>query len=309
MSTLSLCAAPKARAAAAPCEAPLAAALVYPCDEISLRVAVEAASTGLLDPVLVGPAATMQRLAAMHALDLSGCSLVDAASARAALEVAAQLARDGEVGALVQGALPADEIVAVVMRKDHGLRVAPRLSQVAVVQLPGRSRPLLITDAAINVSPSLEDKAQIVQNAIRLAQALGVAMPKVAILSSTDTVSPRIPSTLDAAVLCKMAERGQIAGGLLDGPLALDDAICAETARTKGLASPVAGDADILLVPDLVAGDLLVKQLRLFAAADVAGVVLGARLPVIMAGATDTLRSRLASCAIAARLAAAQLSH
>ncbi|NHK96752.1 MULTISPECIES: bifunctional enoyl-CoA hydratase/phosphate acetyltransferase [Rubrivivax] len=309
MSTLRLCAAPKARAAAAACEAPLPTALVYPCDDISLRVAVEAASTGLMAPVLVGPAATMQRLAAMQALDLSGCCLVDATSAHAAVEVAAQLARDGEVGALMQGALPADEMVALAMRKDHGLRVAPRLSQVAVVQVPGRARPLLITDAAINVSPSLEDKAQIVQNAIRLAQALGLARPKVAILSSTEAVNPKIASTLEAAVLCKMAERGQITGGLLDGPLALDDAICADTARAKGLASPVAGDADILLVPDLVAGDLLVKQLRLFAAADAASVVLGARLPVILAGATDTLRSRLASCALAARLAAAQLSH
>ncbi|MBZ8143741.1 enoyl-CoA hydratase, partial [Rubrivivax gelatinosus] len=202
--------------------------------------------------------------------------------------------------------LHTDELMGAVVRKDNALRTAARISHVFVMQVPTYARTLLITDAAINISPSLEDKVHIVQNAIHLAQALGVDRPRVAILSAVETINPRIPSTLEAAVLCKMAERGQITGGVLDGPLAFDNAISAEAARTKGIESPVAGQADILLVPDLVAGNLLVKQFAFVANADAAGIVLGAKLPVILSSRADSLRSRLTSCAIAALLAEAR---
>ncbi|WP_242477867.1 bifunctional enoyl-CoA hydratase/phosphate acetyltransferase [Rubrivivax gelatinosus] len=286
--------------------APLPTAVVYPGSEPALRGAVAAERAGLIEPVLVGPARQIRALAAVHGLDISRCRLVDVEHAKEAAEAAARLARDGEVGALMKGSLHTDELMGAVVRKDNALRTAARISHVFVMQVPTYARTLLITDAAINISPSLEDKVHIVQNAIHLAQALGVDRPRVAILSAVETINPRIPSTLEAAVLCKMAERGQITGGVLDGPLAFDNAISAEAARTKGIESPVAGQADILLVPDLVAGNLLVKQFAFVANADAAGIVLGAKLPVILSSRADSLRSRLTSCAIAALLAEAR---
>ncbi|WP_200378283.1 bifunctional enoyl-CoA hydratase/phosphate acetyltransferase [Rubrivivax gelatinosus] len=286
--------------------APLPTAVVYPGSEPALRGAVAAERAGLIEPVLVGPARQIRALAAVHGLDISRCRLVDVEHAKESAEAAARLARDGEVGALMKGSLHTDELMGAVVRKDNALRTAARISHVFVMQVPTYARTLLITDAAINISPSLEDKVHIVQNAIHLAQALGVDRPRVAILSAVETINPRIPSTLEAAVLCKMAERGQITGGVLDGPLAFDNAISAEAARTKGIESPVAGQADILLVPDLVAGNLLVKLFAFLANADAAGIVLGAKLPVILSSRADSLRSRLTSCAIAALLAEAR---
>ncbi|WP_242481270.1 bifunctional enoyl-CoA hydratase/phosphate acetyltransferase [Rubrivivax gelatinosus] len=286
--------------------APVPTAVVYPCNESSLRAVVTAAQAGLIDPVLVGPVRDIELIAAEHALDISGCRMVDVASARDAADVAARLARDGEVGALMKGSLHTDELMGAVVRKDNALRTAARISHVFVMQVPNCARLLLITDAAINISPSLDDKVHIVQNAIDLAHALGITTPKVAILSAIETVNPKIPSTLEAAVLCKMADRGQITGGVLDGPLAFDNAISAEAARTKGIESPVAGNADILLMPDLVAGNMLAKQLSFLAGADAAGIVLGARVPVILNSRAASQRSRLASCAVAALLAAAR---
>ncbi|WP_200380315.1 bifunctional enoyl-CoA hydratase/phosphate acetyltransferase [Rubrivivax gelatinosus] len=285
---------------------PLATAVVYPGSEPALRAAVDAAQAGLIEPVLVGPARETRALAACHGLAIDGWRMVDAGSPKDAAEAAARLARNGEVGALMKGALHTDELMSAVVRRDSLLRTAARISHVFVMHVPTYPRALLITDAAINISPSLEDKAHILQNAIHLAQVLGVATPKVAILSAVETLNPKIPSTLEAAVLCKMAERGQITGGVLDGPLAFDDAISAEAARTKGITSPVAGQADILLVPDLVAGNMLAKQLSLLANADAAGIVLGAKVPVILTSRADSLRSRLASCAIASLMAAAR---
>ncbi|MBK1690406.1 bifunctional enoyl-CoA hydratase/phosphate acetyltransferase [Rubrivivax gelatinosus] len=286
--------------------APVPTAVAYPCNEPSLRAAVDAAEAGLIEPVLVGPARQMKAIAAEHGLDISACRIVDVEFPKDAAEAAARLARDGEVQALMKGSLHTDELMGAVVRKDNALRTAARISHVFVMHVPTYERTLLITDAAINISPTLDDKMHIVQNAIHLAQALGVKTPKVAILSAVENVNPKIPSTLEAAVLCKMADRGQITGGVLDGPLAFDNAISAEAARTKGIVSPVAGQADILLVPDMVAGNMLAKQLSFLANADAAGIVLGAKVPVILTSRADSQRSRLASCAIAALLAQAR---
>ncbi|WP_050985534.1 bifunctional enoyl-CoA hydratase/phosphate acetyltransferase [Rubrivivax gelatinosus] len=285
---------------------PVATAIVYPCSEAALRAAVEAQHAGLIRPVLVGPAAKIRAIAAGCVLDIAGLRIVDAERPADAAEAAARLARDGEVGALMKGSLHTDELMSAVVRRENGLRTAARISHVFAVNVPTYPRLLLITDAAVNISPSLDDKAHIVQNAIHLAQVLGVATPKVAILSAVETLNPKIPSTLEAAALCKMAERGQITGGVLDGPLGFDNAISAEAARTKGIVSPVAGSPDILLVPDLVSGNTLAKQLSFLAHAEAAGIVLGAKVPVILTSRADSLRSRLASCAIASLMAAAQ---
>ncbi|MBZ8139924.1 enoyl-CoA hydratase [Rubrivivax gelatinosus] len=285
---------------------PVVTAVVYPCSEPALRGAVEGAQAGLITPVLVGPAALMRELAAGCGLSIEPFRIVDVLRPAEAAEAAARLARDGEVGALMKGSLHTDELMSAVVRRDSGLRTAARISHVFAMNVPTYERLLLITDAAVNISPSLEEKIHIVQNAIDLARLLGVARPKVAILSAVETINPRIASTLEAAVLCKMADRGQISGAVLDGPLAFDIAISAEAARTKGVTSPVAGAADILLVPDLVAGNTLAKQLAFLANADAAGIVLGAKVPVILTSRADSLRSRLASCAIASLMAAAQ---
>ncbi|MBS1131646.1 MAG: phosphate butyryltransferase [Proteobacteria bacterium] len=284
---------------------PVPTAVVYPCNESALRGAVEAAQANLIDPILVGPAELIREIAATFAIDISPYRLVDAEFGPDAAETAAQLARTGEVEALMKGSLHTDELMGAVVRKENCLRTKSRISHVFVMNVPTYERTLMITDAAINIAPTLEDKVHIVQNAIHLAHALGVEKPNVGILSAVENINLKIPSTLEAAVLCKMADRGQITGGVLDGPLAFDNAISAEAAKTKGICSPVAGVVDILLVPDLESGNMLAKQLSFLANADAAGIVLGAKVPIILTSRADNLRSRLASCAVAALLAAA----
>ncbi|MCA8408580.1 phosphate acetyltransferase [Burkholderia cenocepacia] len=285
---------------------PVTVAVAHPCDEVSLHAAAAAARAGIIVPVLVGPVARITMLAATLGVDLSGYRLVDAPHSHASAARAVELVRAGDAQALMKGSLHTDELLAEVVRADTGLRTARRLSHVFIMDVPTYPKPLFITDAAVNIRPTLEQKADIAQNAIDLAHALGIARPKVAILSAVETVSSKLPSTLDAAALCKMAERGQITGALLDGPLALDNAISPEAARLKHLDSAVAGDADILLVPDLEAGNMLAKELTFLANADAAGIVLGARVPVILTSRADSERTRLASCAVAALVAAAR---
>ncbi|HYG88676.1 MAG TPA: bifunctional enoyl-CoA hydratase/phosphate acetyltransferase [Azospirillum sp.] len=290
------------------CEAlpPVPTAVVHPCDESSLRGAVEAAEASLIAPVLVGPEAKIRSVADTFGIDLSRCRIVDVEHSHAAAETGVALARSGEVEAVMKGSLHTDELMAEVVRKDKGLRTGRRLSHVFVMNVPTYPRALLITDAAINIYPTLEDKVDIVQNAIDLAKVLDVETPKVAILSAVETINPKIETTLQAAALCKMADRGQIKGGILDGPLAFDNAISIEAARTKGIKSEVAGQPDILLVPDLEAGNMLAKQLSFLANADAAGIVLGARVPIILTSRADNVRTRLASCAVAVLVAAAR---
>ncbi|HYD69347.1 bifunctional enoyl-CoA hydratase/phosphate acetyltransferase [Azospirillum sp.] len=285
---------------------PVPTAVVHPCDESSLKGAVEAAEAGLIDPVLIGPEAKIRALGMGFGLNLAGYRIIDVPHSNAAAETGVRLARSGEVEAVMKGSLHTDELMAEVVRKDTGLRTGRRLSHVFVMNVPTYPRTLLITDAAINIYPTLEDKVSIVQNAIDLAKVLGVDKPRVAILSAVETVNPKIASTLEAAALCKMADRGQIKGGVLDGPLAFDNAISEEAARTKGIVSDVAGRADILLVPDLEAGNMLAKQLSFLANADAAGIVLGARVPIILTSRADNIRTRLASCAVAVLMAAAR---
>jgi len=285
---------------------PVPTAVVHPCDESSLKGAVEAAEAGLIDPVLIGPEAKIRALGTGFGLNLAGYRIIDVPHSNAAAETGVRLARSGEVEAVMKGSLHTDELMAEVVRKDTGLRTGRRLSHVFVMNVPTYPRTLLITDAAINIYPTLEDKVSIVQNAIDLAKVLGVETPRVAILSAVETVNPKIASTLEAAALCKMADRGQIKGGVLDGPLAFDNAISEEAARTKGIVSDVAGRADILLVPDLEAGNMLAKQLSFLANADAAGIVLGARVPIILTSRADNVRTRLASCAVAVLMAAAR---
>ena len=280
--------------------APLKVAVVHPCDEFSLKAAIEAAEAKLIQPVLVGPEAKIRALAAALSLDLSPYQLLDVPHSHAAAEAAVALAREGQVRGLMKGSLHTDELMEAVVRKDTGIRTERRISHVFIMDVPTYHKPLFITDAAINIAPGLEDKADILRNVIGLAQSLGVERPKVAILAAVETVNPRMVATIDAAALCKMAERGQITGALLDGPLAFDNAISAEAAQTKHIVSAVAGDADVLLVPDLEAGNMLAKELSFLANADAAGIVLGARVPIILTSRADNLRARLASCAVAA---------
>jgi phosphate acetyltransferase len=280
--------------------APVPTAVAHPCDVSSLAGAVEAGAAGIIRPILVGPEAKIRRVAAEGGINLDGIRIIDAAHSHDAAEKAVALVRSGEVAALMKGSLHTDELLSAMLPKDTGIRTARRLSHVFIMDVPTYPKPLFITDAAVNIAPTLDDKADIAANAIELAKALGVAEPKVAILSAVETVSSKIPSTIDAAALCKMAERGQIRGGILDGPLAFDNAISKEAAQTKGISSPVAGDADILLVPDLESGNMLAKELTFLANADAAGIVLGARVPVILTSRADSVRARLASCAVAA---------
>ena len=286
--------------------APVRTIVVHPCDETSLAGAVEAAASGLIAPVLVGPERRIRALAASLRLDLGKLPLVDQRHSHAAAAKAVALVRAGEGDALMKGSLHTDELLAEVVQKEAGLRTERRLSHVFIMDVPTYAKPLFITDAAVNIQPTLEDKADIVRNAVDLAHALGIARPKVAILSAVETVTSKIPSTIDAAALCKMADRGQIRGALLDGPLALDNAISREAAATKEIVSAVAGDADILLVPDLEAGNMLAKELTFLANADAAGIVLGARVPIILTSRADNLRTRMASCAVAALYAHAR---
>jgi len=285
---------------------PVPTAVVHPCDESSLRGAVEAAEANLIDPVLVGPESKIRSVADACGLDISRYRIVDVAHSHASAETGVRLARTGECEAVMKGSLHTDELMGEVVRKETGLRTGRRLSHVFVMNVPTYPRPLLITDAAINIYPTLEDKVSIVQNAIDLAKVLGTEVPRVAILSAVETINTKIASTLEAAALCKMADRGQITGGILDGPLAFDNAISREAAITKGIKSEVAGQADILLVPDLEAGNMLAKQLSFLAHADAAGIVLGARVPIILTSRADNVRTRLASCAVAVLSAAAR---
>jgi len=286
--------------------APLPCAVAHPCDESSLRGAVEAAQMGIMQPILVGPKKRIEAVAAEFGLDISAYELVDAPHSEGSAEAAVRLAREGKAEMLMKGSLHSDELMAAVVKRDTGLRTARRISHCFIMDVPAIDRAIIITDAAVNIFPTLEDKVHIVQNAIDLARALGVEQPKVAILSAMETVNPKVPSTIEAAALCKMAERGQITGGLLDGPLALDNAIDLGAARIKKISSAVAGMADILVVPDLEAGNMLAKSLSFMADADAAGIVLGARVPVILTSRADSVETRLASCAVAALVAQAR---
>jgi phosphate acetyltransferase len=281
-------------------------AVAHPCDESSLKGAVEAAELGILQPILVGPRARIEAVAAQFQLDIASYELVDAPHSHAAADLAVQLAREGKAEMLMKGSLHTDELMGAVVRTGTGLRTERRISHAFIMDVPSLDRAIIVTDAAINIFPTLEDKVHIVQNAIDLARALGFEQPKVAILSAMETVNPKVQSTVEAAALCKMADRKQITGGILDGPLALDNAIDLAAARIKQIDSPVAGLADILVVPDLEAGNMLAKSLSFMADADAAGIVLGARVPIILTSRADSVTTRLASCAVAALVAQAR---
>jgi phosphate acetyltransferase/phosphate butyryltransferase len=276
--------------------------VVHPIDQLSLAGAIEAARQKLIVPVLVGPERKIRAAAAEAGIDLAGIECVWTEHSHAAAAQAVELACDRKVEALMKGSLHTDEFMSAIVREER-LRTARRMSHVFFVDSPGYPRPLFVTDAALNIYPSLEDKADIVRNAIDLARLLGVETPRVAILSAVETVSPKIRSTLDAAVLCKMAERGQILGGVLDGPLAFDNAVSEEAAQRKGIRSAVAGRADIFVVPDLEAGNMLVKQLEWIGSALIAGIVLGARVPIVLTSRADETAARLASCGLALLIA------
>ena len=279
--------------------APIPTAVAYPCEETALEGAIDAGRQGLITPILVGPAAKIAEIAKAHKIDISGVEVVDAASSHASASKAVELVRQGKAELLMKGSLHSDEILSAVIAKETGLRTGRRLSHVFIMDVPTYHKVLIVTDAAINIAPTLEDKVDICQNAIDLCRAFGLERPKVAILAAVETVNSKMPATLDAAALCKMADRGQIKGGLLDGPLAFDNAISKEAADIKGIKSEVAGDPDILLAPDLESGNMMAKQLSFLANADSAGLVLGAKVPVILTSRADSLRSRIASCAVA----------
>ena len=285
-----------ARARALP---PLKVAVCFPCSEVALAGALDAATSGLMDPILVGPAKQIQHCAELLKVDISKFSLIEAADADQAATICVQLCRSGQAAGLMKGSLHTDAFLRPVLSRDKGLRTARRVSHIFVMETAAYARSLLITDAAINIAPSLEDKVDIVQNAIDLAHVMGVQMPKVAILSAVETVHPKIASTVDAAALCKMAERGQITGGILDGPLAFDTAVSHEAAKIKQLTSRVAGEADVLVVPDLESGNMLAKQLEYLGGARLAGIVVGASVPIILTSRADSALTRMTSAAIA----------
>jgi len=291
--------------AAAASDRPVATAVAHPCSAAALSAAVEAAEAGLIEPILIGPEEKIRKAAEEAGKDISQFRLVPAAHSHDAAAKAVALIRDGEARLLMKGSLHTDELMGAVVSRDAGLRTERRISHAYLMDVPGHPRPLIITDAAINIAPTLEEKADIIRNAIDLAHVIEIVLPRVAILSAVETVNPAMPSTLDAAALCKMADRGQITGGLLDGPLAFDNAISEAAAREKGIVSQVAGKAEILIVPDIEAGNMLAKQLTFLGGADAAGVVLGARVPIILTSRADSLRTRLASCAVAVLLARA----
>ena len=284
---------------------PLPTAVVHPCDHDSLLGALAAAADGLIEPILVAPAAKLAATAAAAGVALDRFRRVEAPHSHAAAEIAVALARKGEAAALMKGSLHSDELLQAVMQRDTGLRTERRLSHVFVMEVERYPRLLAITDAAVNIQPTLEEKRDIVQNAIELLRALGIAEPRVAILAAVETVTSKMQATLDAAALCKMADRGQITGGLLDGPLAFDNAVSLEAAATKGIVSPVAGCADILVVPNIEAGNMLAKQLTFLAGADAAGLVVGARVPIMLTSRADSVLARRASAALAVAAAAA----
>jgi phosphotransacetylase len=283
-------------------------AVAHPCEESALISAVEAAQAGLISPILVGPAAKIEETAKSAKVELGNLEIVDAAHSIDSAKKAVELVKAGRAEVLMKGSLHSDELLSAIVSRDGGLRTGRRISHVFVMDVPTYHKVLMVTDAAINIAPTLEDKVDIVQNAIDLAISLGLEKPKVAILAAVEVVNSKMPATLDAAALCKMAERGQIKGGILDGPLAFDNAISSRAAQTKGIKSPVAGDPDILLAPDLEAGNILAKQLSFLANADSAGMVLGAKVPVILTSRADSVRSRIASCAVAKLVAHARRS-
>jgi phosphate acetyltransferase len=278
---------------------PATTMVVHPCDESSLRGAIEAAEAGIIIPVLVGPAARINATAGKHKMDISRFEIVDAGYSEAAAAKAVQLIHEARGELLMKGSLHTDELMRAVTASSTGLRTARRISHVFIMDVPTYPETLFITDAAINIFPDLDAKRDIIQNAIDLFMQVGLGTPRVAILSAVETVTSKIPSTIEAAALCKMAERGQITGGILDGPLAFDNAVDPEAARIKGIQSAVAGKAQILVVPDLEAGNMLAKNLVFLSKADTAGIVLGARVPVILTSRADSVRSRMASCAVA----------
>jgi phosphate acetyltransferase len=281
-------------------------AVAHPCDESSLGAVLDAAQAGIIDPILVGPAERIRAVARAARLELDAHEIVDAPHSHASAARAVELVRLGRAELLMKGSLHTDELMTEVVRRDGGLRTERRVSHVFVMDVPTYHKPLMVTDAAVNIFPTLDDKRDIVQNAVDFAQALGISRPKVAILSAVETVTSKIPSTIEAAALCKMADRGQIQHATLDGPLAFDNAISAEAARTKGIVSAVAGDPDIVVVPDLEAGNMLAKNLTFLSRADAAGLVLGGRVPIILTSRADSQRARIASCGVAALYAAAR---
>ncbi len=282
---------------------PLRIAVVHPCDAPSLAGVAAARREGLIDPLLVGPRAKVEAAARAAGIDLGDYELVDVPHSHAAAAQGVCLVREGRVDALMKGSLHTDELMGAVVSASGGLRTKRRISHCYLMQTPAYPRPFVITDAAINIAPTLEDKADIVRNAIDLAHVIGVERPRVAILAAVETVTPTMPATLDAAALCKMADRGQISGGIVDGPLAFDNAVSPAAARIKGIDSPVAGRADVLVVPDLESGNMLAKQLEHMGDASSAGVVLGAKVPIVLTSRADSRESRIASCAIASMLA------
>ena len=286
--------------------APVPTAVAHPCEATALAGAVEAAKQNLIVPLLVGPAARIYETAAEAGIDLADLTIIDVPDSVAAAAKAVELIREGKAEILMKGSLHTDELMAAVVSRDKGLRTGRRISHVFVMDVPTYHKVLIITDAAINIAPTLEDKVDICQNAIDLAISLGLEKPKVAILAAVETVNSKMQATLDAAALCKMAERGQIRGGILDGPLAFDNTISKQAAETKGIKSAVAGDPDILLAPDLEAGNILAKLLTFLANADSAGMVLGARVPVVLTSRADSVRSKIASCAVAKLVAHAR---
>jgi phosphotransacetylase len=278
---------------------PIPTAVAHPCETTALAGPIEAAEKGLIKPILVGPAAKIRALAKEHRLKLGDIEIVDTPHSHESAARAVQLVREGKAELLMKGSLHTDELLGAVIARETGLRTARRMSHVFLMDVPTYHKPIIITDAAINIAPTLEDKVDICQNAIDIAHVMGLKKPKVAILAAVETVTSKMPATIDAAALCKMADRKQITGGLLDGPLAFDNAISKEAARIKGIDSEVAGDPDILLVPDLEAGNMVAKLLSFLAKADSAGLLLGARVPVILTSRADSVRSRIASCAVA----------
>jgi phosphate acetyltransferase len=285
---------------------PTPTAVAHPCDQTSLEGAVEAGRMGLIAPILVGPAQRIKATAKSHNIDISGLPIVDTPHSEASAEKAVELVRLGQAEVLMKGSLHTDELLAAVVKRDAGLRTQRRISQCFVMDVPTYPDAIIITDAAVNIAPTLEEKVDIVQNAIDLAHALGREDVRVAILSAMETVNPKVQSTIEAAALCKMADRGQITGAILDGPLALDNAISLEAAEIKKIKSPVAGRANILVAPNLEAGNMLAKSLSFLANADAAGIVLGARVPIILTSRADSVMTRLASCAVAALVAKAR---
>ena len=278
---------------------PIPTAVAHPCEATALAGAIEAAEHGLIKPILVGPAAKIRAIAKEGKIKLGDVEIVDAPHSHEAAAQAVQLVREGKAELLMKGSLHTDELLGAVVSREAGLRTARRMSHVFLMDVPTYHKPIIVTDAAINIAPTLEDKVDICQNAIDIAHVMGVKKPKVAILAAVETVTSKMPATIDAAALCKMADRKQITGGVLDGPLAFDNAISKDAAKTKGIASEVAGDPDILLVPDLESGNMVAKLLAYLANAESAGLVLGARVPIILTSRADGVRSRIASCAVA----------